>query len=147
METEAQWQSLCTVLGDPEWGFETHDHAARNLHHDGIDAVLSAWTRQRSAQQVMDALQQVMVPAGVVQRSSDLLRDPQYAHRNFYRYFDHPEMGHIPYAGHQYSISSYDNAPRGPAPCLGQHSFEVLSELLGMSDEDIAEAYASGVIT
>jgi crotonobetainyl-CoA:carnitine CoA-transferase CaiB-like acyl-CoA transferase len=55
-------------------------------------------------------------------------------------------MGHIPYAGHPYRISGYNNAPRGPAPTLGQHSFEVLSEFLGFDDEQIAQAYASGAV-
>ena len=87
------------------------------------------------------------VPAGVVQRSSDLLRDEQYEHRRFYKYLDHPEMGRIPYAGHQYRIRGYDNGPRGPAPLLGEHSFEVLSGILGMRDEAIGEAYASGAVS
>ena len=94
----------------------------------------------------MDSLQAAGVPAGIVQRSSDLLQDPQYQHRQFYRYFNHQEMGTIPYAGHQYRISSYDNSPQGPAPCLGQHSFEVLSEVIKLSDEEIAEAYATGIV-
>ena len=81
-----------------------------------------------------------------MQRSSDLLADPQYAHRHFYRYYEHMEMGRVPYAGHQYRISNYDNGPRSPAPMLGQHSFEVLSEFLGFSDEEVAEAFASGAI-
>ena len=60
---------------------------------------------------------------------------------------DHPVMGHIPYAGHQYKISSYDNAPRKPAPTLGQHSYEILTEFLGFSDEAVAEAYGSGAVS
>ena len=94
----------------------------------------------------MRRLQAAGVPAGVVQRSSDLLADPQYQHRRFYRWHDHPEMGHIPYAGHQYRISGYDNGPRAPAPTLGQHSLDVLTNLLDLDDEAIAAAYASGAI-
>ena len=56
-------------------------------------------------------------------------------------------MGEIPYAGHQYSISGYNNGPRGPAPLLGEHSFEVLSNVLGFSDEEIGDAFGSGAIT
>ena len=95
----------------------------------------------------MRELQAADVPAGVVQRSSDLLTDPQYAHRGFYRYLEHGEMGRIPYAGHQYRIADYDNGPRGPAPMLGEHSFEVLSDLLGLSEEELSEAFAAGAIT
>ena len=95
----------------------------------------------------MQRLQAAGVPAGVVQRSRDLLVDPQYQHRQFYRYFDHPVLGHIPYAGHQYRIRGYDNGPRGPAPTLGQHSYEILTEFLGFTDERVAEVYASGAVS
>ena len=40
-------------------------------------------------------------------------------------------------------MSGYDNGPRSAAPCLGEHSFEVLKGLLGMDDEEIAELVAS----
>ena len=114
--------------------------------HDRIDAAITAWTRQRTPQAAMTSMIESGVPAGVVQRSSDLLRDEQYEHRRFYRYLEHPEMGRIPYAGHQYRISGYENGPRAPAPLLGQHSFAVLSEILGMSDDAIGAAYASGAV-
>jgi len=82
----------------------------------------------------------------VVQRSSDLLQDPQLAHRNLYHYLDHPEMGNIPYTGHQFCIQGYDSGPRSPAPLLGQHNEFVLKELLGMTDEDMIEAVIAGAI-
>ena len=144
VETDQQWQALADITGINQ---SYPDHAARLAAHDLIDAEISRWTSAHSRDQVMETLQAAGIPSGRVQRSSDLLNDPQYAHRNFYRYFDHQEMGHIPYAGHQYRISGYDNAPRGPAPCLGQHTFEILSDYLGLSDEDIAAAYASGIVT
>ena len=81
-----------------------------------------------------------------MQKSSDLLKDPQYAHRDFYRYMKHPEMGTIPYAGHQYRMSAYNSGPRSAAPILGEHSFEILGGLLGMSDEAIAESYAKEIV-
>jgi crotonobetainyl-CoA:carnitine CoA-transferase CaiB-like acyl-CoA transferase len=112
-----------------------------------LDDGIKAWTADKAPADVMRILQAAGVPAGMVQRSSDLMHDPQYQHRQFYRYFNHQEMGTIPYAGHQYRISSYDNGPQGPAPCLGQHSFEVLSEVVKLSDEEIAEAYATGIVT
>ena len=55
-------------------------------------------------------------------------------------------MGTIPYAGHQYQMSSYKSGPRAPAPTLGQHSFDILGDLLGMSDEAIAESYAKEIV-
>ncbi len=148
VDTDAQWHRLCEAMGRRDLSADAAlgDAAGRLSAQAAIDDAISAWTRERDAAEIMHCLQAAGVPAGVVQKSSDLLQDPQYAHRNFYRYYDHPVMGHIPYAGHPYRISGYDNAPRGPAPTLGQHSFEVLSEFLGYDDERIAAAYASGAV-
>jgi crotonobetainyl-CoA:carnitine CoA-transferase CaiB-like acyl-CoA transferase len=94
----------------------------------------------------MDVLQKAGVPSGVAQRSSDLLNDPQLKHRGFHRYLEHPEMGNVPYSGHQFRIRGYDSAPLFAAPCLGQHSEQVMSEILGMSEEQMAEVLAAGAL-
>jgi crotonobetainyl-CoA:carnitine CoA-transferase CaiB-like acyl-CoA transferase len=148
VDTDEQWSGLCRVMDLENWITDptTATHHARLQRHQEIDTAITDWTRQQTADQVMQRLQAAGVPAGIVQQSADLVVDPQYQHRNFYRYLDHPEMGHIPYAGHQYKIQGYDNGPRGPAPMLGEHSFEVLSQILGLSDEEIASAYVSDVI-
>ena len=146
VDTDTQWQALCNLLQREDLVELYPDHAARMAAHDELDDLLIAWTSKQDAYAVMRVLQDSGVPAGVVQRSSDLQADPQYAHRGFHAWYEHPEMGKIPYSGHQYRIQGYNNGPRGPSPCLGQHSFEVLSEYLEMADEDIAAAYASGAI-
>ena len=92
----------------------------------------------------MSMLQAGGVPAGMVQRSSDHLVDPQLEHRNFFRPLQHPEMGEVPYEGHQFKIRGYDNGPRMPAPCLGEHTYDVLTEVLGFSVEETTEILISG---
>ena len=89
-------------------------------------------------------LQSAGVPAGMVQRSSDHMEDPQLAHRSFFRRLEHPEMGEVPYEGHQFRIGGYDNGPRFPAPCLGEHTFEVLSEVLGLDLDEVSRLLGSG---
>lgn len=148
VENETHWLALRRVLGDPAWArnpdFATN--TGRLEHQDPIDDEITLWTRTRSNHDVAEQLRSAGVPAGEVQRSSDLLRDPQYVHREFYRYLDHPEMGRIPYAGHQFRIQGYPSGARFAAPMLGEHSMQVLQELLGMNDDEIAAAYAAGVI-
>jgi benzylsuccinate CoA-transferase BbsF subunit len=95
----------------------------------------------------MAALQSAGVPAGAVQRSSDLLRDPQLAHRNFFHPLEHPEMGLVPYEGHQFHIRGYESGPRSAAPCLGEHSIEILTEVAGLGDDDIAALVAAGAMS
>lgn len=148
VESDTHWSALCRVLGDPPWTREPGlaTTAGRLKQHDLIDKEITGWTRTRDRHAVAEQLRAAGIPAGEVQSSSDLLQDAQYAHREFYRYFDHAEMGNIPYAGHQFRIRGYANGPRFAAPILGEHSFQVLTELLGMSDEEVAEAVASGAI-
>ena len=114
--------------------------------HDEIDTHLAAWTQDRKPREAMELLTSRGVPAGHVQRSSDLQTDPQYRHRGFYRELEHGEMGRIPYSGHQFRVSGYDNGPRFPSPLIGGENFEVLAEELGFSPEDVAGLMASGVI-
>jgi hypothetical protein len=125
-------------------------HAAENYwtaaQRERIDAELGAFTRQLPPRELMERLQAAGVPAGMVQRSSDHVLDPQLLHRQFFRPMLHPEMGEVPYEGHQFRIGGYDSGPRFPAPCLGEHSLQVLQEILGYSDEDLARVAASGAL-
>jgi crotonobetainyl-CoA:carnitine CoA-transferase CaiB-like acyl-CoA transferase len=148
IDTDAQWQSLRTALGDPSWArnAELATAEGRLAAQDELDAGLSEWTRRRSAREAMDTLANGGVPAGVVQRSSDLLADPQYAHRGFHRTLEHAEMGPVPYAGHQFRIRGYASGPRSPAPLIGEHSFEILQDILGMSEDQITELVTSGAL-
>ena len=148
VENDGQWEALRRAMGDPDWAREGRFDTVQGRldHQDEIDRNLAQWTSSRPPEEVMDLLQLEGVPAGVVQLSSDLLRDPQLAHRGFFRYMDHAEMGNIPYTGHQFRIAGYDNGPRFPAPVLGQHNEMVLREILGMSDEEVAEAIIGGAL-
>jgi crotonobetainyl-CoA:carnitine CoA-transferase CaiB-like acyl-CoA transferase len=149
VEDDEQWRALRKALGDPEWmqASELDSATGRLAAHDALDEALSGWTRERKPQEVMNLLTAAGVPAGRVQRSRDLLEDPQYRHRGFHHELDHPEMGRVPYSGHQFRVSDYDNGPRFAAPLLGGESFEILEEELAMSAEMIADLMAAGTIS
>lgn len=147
IETDAQWQSLKGALGDPAWATSELDTLpGRRAAAELIDSELGEFTRSFEPRALMNLLQAAGVPAGMAQRSSDHQLDPQFAHRSFFRHLEHPEMGTVPYEGHQFRISGYDSGPRLPAPCLGEHTYEVLRDIIGLSDEDIAEAFAAGAV-
>lgn len=148
IESDAQWENLRRALGNPSWMKDDKlaTTVGRLTQREELDKHLGAWTTNLDPRAVAEQLVKEGVPAGMVQRSSDLLRDPQLEHRNFYRYHEHPNIGNSPYAGHQFRIRDYDHGPRHAAPTLGQHSFEVMGELLGIGDDEIAELYAAGAI-
>jgi crotonobetainyl-CoA:carnitine CoA-transferase CaiB-like acyl-CoA transferase len=146
VETDAQWRALRRALGEPPWATDPGlDSVAGRLGQlELIDRELAAFTAPYEPRALMALLQAAGVPAGMVQRSSDHMQDPQLAHRKFFRRLEHPEMGEVPYEGHQYTIRGYDNGPRFPAPCLGEHTYQVLAEVLGLDDDDISRVLASG---
>ena len=92
----------------------------------------------------MDSLVAAGVAASVGQRPSDLHADPQLAHRGFFVNCEHGEMGPTPYDGPA-TVFSETPAQVTAAPVLGQHTNEVLREVLGLNDDEIAEYAASGV--
>jgi len=146
VETDEQWRALRHVMGEPSWAMDPQlDTAAgRRARRDLIDRELGTYTAAFEPHALMTTLQAAGVPAGAVQRSSDHLLDPQLTHRSFFRRLEHPEMGEVPYEGHPYRIHGYDNGPRFPSPCLGEHTYQVLTDMLGLDDDEVAEALASG---
>ena len=148
VDTDDQWSQLCSVLGQPEWvdvnSLETVTNRVQD--HDRIDFHLNQWTRTKTPLEVMELLTSAGVPAGMVQRSEELLKDPQYLHRGFHHYHEHPVMGQVPYSGNQFTILDYQGGPHGPAPLLGQHNHEVFSEILGLKNDEIEALIAAGVI-
>ncbi len=145
---DEQWRTLVELLASPDWACDERlaTLAGRQAAHDQIDEHLGRWSATFDPFELEQKLTCAGIPAGVVQRSSDLLADKQYEHLGFYRYLEHARMGTVPYAGHQYQIAGYESGPRTAAPTVGQHTFEVLTELLGMSEEQIGDIAAAGAL-
>jgi len=90
---------------------------------------------------VMDFLQAKGVPSGVVQNGRDVLDgDEHLKARGYYVYLDHPEAGRTAYDGPPFRLKKTPGRLRSPAPGLGEHNEQVCKEILGMSDDEIAEA-------
>jgi len=139
VETDGQWEALRELIGE-QWAREPayRTFEGRRAARAAIDARLSRWTSGQDMHEAMARLQAAGVPAGAAQRSSDHLADPQLAHRRFFHPLEHAEMGTVPYEGHQFIISGYESGPRSPAPCLGEHSMEILLEVLGLDGDEVA---------
>ncbi len=140
------WVRFKEALGGPTWANSAmlDSVEGRLANHDAIDIGIASWTAKRSEEEAEDVMRAAGVAVGKPQRSQDLLSDPQYEHRGFYHWLDHKEVGRVPYAGHAYRIEGYDHGPRTAAPTLGQHTFEVLTDLLGYDVDDVADIAATG---
>jgi len=148
-QTDIQWATLASLIGRPEWGNEGAElatTAGRFRHRETIDAAIAEWTRTRSHLDLMDDLQALGVPAGAVLSGPELLADRQLAARCGFLEQDRPEIGIKHYPAQPYRFRFATSAPDRRAPLLGEHTAEVLTERLGVSEEELAELERADVI-
>ena len=148
VETDDQWSALVEAIGRPDWAAdpELADPAGRHRHHDRIDAELGAWCRSRSADEVVETLWPAGVPVGRVIQPHRQVDLAPFRERAFFEELDHPVIGRARYAT---VPARFSDGPerwhRCPAPRLGEHNTELLTEL-GRSPEEIAVLRADGVV-
>lgn len=146
VENDAQWDGLCRAVDGVAWARDARFATllGRLEHQDGLDALLSAWTQSRQAEDVMARLQDEGVPAGVCQTIADLLDDPQLAARHHFWEVEHPEMGHVRMTGQAVQLQRTPYRVHRPAPLLGEHTEVVCRTLLGLNDDEITQAALAG---
>ena len=149
--TEAEWQSLCHVLGQPAWTCEARfaSLADRLEHQDALDGYIEAWTQQYAAEEVMTRLQEAGIAAGVVANGEDLDRDPQLRARGYWTQLPAQENGKtedVILDGPPFKLSKTPGYVAAPGPLLGEHTESVLRRLLNYSDQQIAQLKAERVI-
>lgn len=138
VETDAQWQALVGVVGNEL------EAIGRTGDHDRIDEVVGAWTSAYSADYAASVLFGAGVPAAPCVYQNDAGRSMQHDHRGFFQWYEHPVTGWTPYPSYPYQVDGSPSPFGGPAPLLGQHTTEVLSEL-GYSSDEIAQLEADGI--
>lgn len=112
---------------------------------DALDARLADWTRSQDADALMHRLQRAGVPAGVVRGAVEALDEPHLAAREWFKDMTHPDLGTHKYNGFPWRFAGCELKAEIPPPRLGEHSDQLLRELLFMSDEQIAELKAKDV--
>jgi len=146
-ESDAQFRALATAMGeaalaaDPR--FATNE--SRKANEDELDAIIEAWTSVRGHYEVMYHLQRFGIPAGAVLTIPELLADPQLRSRGAWAPHTHPDAGTWEMETPPWKLSRTPGHIRLPAPGFGQHNSYVFRDLLGLSEDRIADLYAAGI--
>jgi crotonobetainyl-CoA:carnitine CoA-transferase CaiB-like acyl-CoA transferase len=146
--SDAEWQAFGRVVDEP-WCAEVAwaDLAARLADQDRLDAQVAGWTASRNKFDTAQALLAVGVPAAAVQRPDERVdHDPSTASFGLWPTAHHTSMGDVRVDGLPVHLSATDWRIARGAPCLGEHTEEVLGRLLGMGPEDVAQLREAGVI-
>ena len=144
---EDEWRALCSVV-DPALAADPRfaTAAERKRNEPALDALLGEWCATRAPEEASAALQAAGVGAFTVMNARDLDSDPHLAGRGFWVELPHPEVGVRRHAGIPYRLHGSPIGVRMPAPCLGQHTDEVLRDVLGYDAARIASLREAGLL-
>ncbi len=148
VRNDEEWRRMCAVMGRTELATDPRFAvlAARKENEDTLEEIITAWTQERSADEVTRSLQQVGIAAYPSLDGKDMLANPQVAARGFFVELEHPEVGKRRHLGIPWKMSRTPCEVRRPAPCLGQDTDYVLGDILGLSREDISSLRAKEVL-
>lgn len=146
---EEEWRRFVDALGRPAWASDTRFStlAGRLANQSALDALVEGWTSRRTAEDVMETLQAAGLAAGVVANARDLCeRDPHLRARDYWRRVRTPEGDWVTLEGIPTRLSRTPGEITGPGPQLGEHTHEVLKNLLGVPTEEIDRLEKEGVL-
>jgi CoA:oxalate CoA-transferase len=143
-----QWPLFCAaidrvdIIDDPRFT----DGWSRTQNYQALEPILTAVMKTRTTQKWMEALEQAGIPCGPVNNIAQVASDPQIAARDMIVKVRHPEAGEFKLVNSPFKFSRTPCKVARVSPELGEHTQEVLSQLLGMTPEEISQLKDSGAI-
>jgi len=134
-----EWVQDAELASDPSLAEEENQHKRRDFIMDRIHA----WAKGFTKTELVEEAQRRHFPASPVSTPLDLINDPQLTARGYLKQTVHPEFGQI--SSPQGAIASILKTEMAPAPRLGEHNAEILSQL-GYSEDDRKTLIAAGVL-
>ncbi len=143
-----QFRRFCELAGRPELADDPRfaTNADRLAHREELVQEIQRLIEQRPADEWLRLLNENGIPAGPINTVPQALADPQVQALGVVRTLPHPTAGEIKVIGPPFHFSETPAEVRSAPPLLGQHTEQVLRELLGMDDAQIAALRAEGAI-
>jgi formyl-CoA transferase len=142
------WGAICDLIGKPEWrtdpDYATPPARLPLLKH--IFSTVEAWTRTKTKFEVMEICNKHDIPVGPILSMKEIADEPSLRATGTVVEVDHPQRGRYLTVGNPIKMSDSPCEVQR-APLLGEHTEEILREVLGYSDSDLADIRASGAIT
>jgi formyl-CoA transferase len=142
------WTIFCEVVGRKDWiGDPRFDSNARRVsNREALLPLVAEIFAQKTCDEWMELLLAASIPCGPVNNMKRLFADPQVLHRGMLAEVPHPTIGTLRLGGVPLKYSETPAAIRRPPPLLGQHTEEVLADVLDLGAEQIDTLRRQGVM-
>ncbi|MGD8348150.1 MAG: formyl-CoA transferase [Gammaproteobacteria bacterium] len=143
----AVWEKICDVISKPEWK-EDPDYAtppARLPRLNEVFGAIEEWTMTRTKFEVMEICNPLDIPVGPILSMKELAEEPSLRETGTIVEVDHPERGPYLSVGCPVKLSANEVVVER-SPLLGEHSEEILGEVLGYSESEIAALKEAGAV-
>jgi len=141
----AVWEPICDIIGEPSWKTDPNyaTPKARLPHLNEIFTRIEAWTMKHDKFEAMDILNEYDIPCGPILSMKEIAEDEALRANGTVVEVDHPTRGKYLSVGSPIKLS---NSPVEVvrSPLLGEHTEEILREVLGYDDNEVAEIEGSG---
>ena len=142
------WARLCTTMGRDDLinDERSNNGTTRASNAEFLAPIIEEWLSPKTRSEAETILNQNGVPVGSVYTAKDVFESEQVKSRKALVNIDDPDVGTYQFARGPVMLSGSPEIETNPAPDLGQHSYEVLSEILRYSDDKIDKLAESGTI-
>ncbi|MEE8350893.1 MAG: CoA transferase [Rhodospirillales bacterium] len=142
------WQRLCEAMGREDLVEDERaaNSLARAANHEFLDPIIKQYLGRMTRGEAVDTLNAKGVPTAPVYSAEDVFTDPHMEARGLLMPIDDPDVGTYRFTRTAPMLEKNAELPRNPAPGLGQHTREILEELLEYNPKDIDALAAEGVI-
>ncbi|MGH3504584.1 MAG: CaiB/BaiF CoA transferase family protein, partial [Nocardioidaceae bacterium] len=146
--TESLFRRLCQVIGHPELLDDARfaERVARLAHQDELYALIDRWVADLDADEAVRILNDAGVPAAPIMSIADIAADPHYRERGTFLTVTDDDYGELPMVAPLPHMSGTPGRIRSLGPELGQHTDEILAEILGLDHTSIEQLRTDGVI-
>lgn len=145
---DALWQKFCKATGLDDMALDPafSSNMKRNENYEPLRERVSAVMRRKATGEWQAVLENAGIPNGPIQSVDQVVQDPQVRAREMLVEIEHPSAGRVILPGVPVKLSKTPGSVRTPAPRLGEHTAEILADLLGLSPAEIDALRAAGAI-
>jgi formyl-CoA transferase/CoA:oxalate CoA-transferase len=146
--SEKLWKTFCPVIGCPGLLDDTRygSNGDRMRNRESLIATLQQVFLTRTYEEWEALLIENGIPVGAINNLAEVAEHPQVKARSSFVEIEHPRAGKLRVAGVPVRLSATPGSVRTPSPLLGQHTDEVLRDLLGLSADEIAALRSAGAV-